>query len=223
MKAFYRFDAVGFFSNILAVILGIIITFSIQGILDRHKQKENISSALRLVRDELAGCRQDLESSADFLKMEKMAAAYLQKNREQLHTCPADSVSQYGLAYISELILTLPDDAMELLKTSSLFPAIDDNALSLAIIRAYDQCDAMRQVFNRHEELKSEVLKEIFLEKGVDKCFKPNGEISISELVNTRHGMYLSTQLMAGLDAVVRNGLNDIDAAIKMIDGYLTK
>jgi len=46
-------DTVGFFSNMLAVILGIVITFSIQGIINRHSQRENIRSALRLVEEEL--------------------------------------------------------------------------------------------------------------------------------------------------------------------------
>jgi len=223
MKPLSKFDAVGFFSNILAVILGIIITFSIQSIIDRNNEKENISSALRLVKEELTGCKKDLEGCADFLEMEGVATAYLNANLGQLHCCPADSVSQYGGIYITEMILTLPDDALELLKNSSVFSAINDNSLSLAIIRAYDQCNALLQVFNRHEEQKSETLKQIFLEKGIDRCYNSYGNISITELMNTKNGMYLTRQLLGQSVETFRAGLSDIDAAIAMIDDYLAR
>jgi len=221
MKIMSKFDAVGFFSNILAVILGIVVTFSIQAIINLRSQKENISSALRLVQEELAGCKEDLSSCADFLEMERAAAEYLQTNLANLHSCPADSVSQYGAIYITEMMLTLPDDALELLKTSSLFSSIDDNSLSLGIIRAYDQCDALRQVFNRHEDLKTQTLKQIFLEKGIDNCYNPNGSLSITELMNTKNGMYLTYQLKNTTSENIRAGISNIDAAIRMIDAYL--
>lgn len=221
MKPFPKFDAVGFFSNMLAVILGIVITFSIQGVIDRSAQKENISSALRLVETELTGCKDDLVSCADFLKQERVAAQYLKDNFKNLHSCPKDSVSQYGYTYISEMMLTLPDDALELLKTSSLFSSINDNALSLAIIRAYDQCNALRQVFNRHEEQKSQTLNQMILEKGADKCYNPNGSMSIYALMDTKNGMYLTTLLVGNHAETILEGLGDIDAAIGMIERYL--
>jgi len=162
-----------------------------------------------------------LSSCADFVEIERVAASYLKSNLNHLRACPADSVSQYGMAFISEMILTLPDDALELLKTSSLFPAIDNNELSLAIIGAYDQFNAMRLVFNRHEEQKSDILKQIFVEKGMEKCLYPDGSISISEVMNTKNGMYLSSQLLGGTADTFRAGFSDIDTAIKMIDKYL--
>jgi len=221
MKTASRFDAVGFFSNILAVILGIAITFSLQGIIDRHNQKENILSALRIVGEELTGCRNDLAECAVFLDKERTAALYLSNNLSQLHSCPVDSVAEYGTVYISEMLLTLPDDALELLKSSSLFSAINDNELSLAIIRAYDQCNALRQIFNRHEEKKSATLQKIFIEKGVDKCVNPDGSISISELMNNNNGMYLTAQLLSSNAKALTEGIGDIDAAIKKINDYL--
>jgi len=223
MNPFKKFDAVGFFSNILAVILGIVITFSIQWIVDRKNEKENINSALQLVQKELAGCRQDLEKCAEFLDNERVATLYLQKNMDKLNSCPQDSVATYGSVYITELILTLPDDALELLKTSSIFSSINDNELSLAIIKAYDQCNMLKQIFNRHEELKAETLKRIFLEKGVDKCFTPNGTLSIYELMNTKSGSYLTSQLLAVSAGILEAGFEDLDNAVQAIEAYLSK
>jgi len=218
-----KFDTVGFFSNILAVILGIVITFSIQGIINQHQQAQNIKSALSLVQEELTSARQDLQSCVEYLNMESVATRYLDKNLAQLHSCPEDSVSLYGNYYVSEMILTLPDDALQLLKTSSLFSAIEDNTLSLAIIRAYDQCNVRRQIFNRHEQLKSDVIKQIFLEKGADKCTNPDGTLSISVLMNTNPGLFLTKQLSGNSAATLQEGFGDIDAAIAAIENYLAK
>lgn len=223
MNPLSKFDAVGFISNILAVILGIVITFSIQSIVDRHAQKENISSALRLVAEELTDCRNDLSSCADYLEQERIAASYLDTNLSNLRSCPKDSVSQYGSFYISIMMLTLSDDALELLKTSSLFSSIDDNKLSLAIIRAYNQCDALCQLFNSHEQQKAETFKQIILEKGVDKCQNSDGSISITELMNTRNGKFLTIQLMSSSAEAMIVGISDIDSAIQMIDDYLNR
>jgi len=223
MKTAPKFDAVAFISNIIAVILGIAITFSVQGIIDRHNERENIASALQLVKDELAGCRRDLADCADFLDKERNAAVYLQNNLEHLKDCPRDSVSSHGNVYIMEMVLTLPDDALELLKSSSLFSLIDNNILSLEIIRAYDQCNAMLQVFNNHEAQKAETLKNIFIEIGIDKTFNEDGTISITEILKNKRSQYLTMLLMSGASSTMRSGLSDIDKAIESIENYLSK
>lgn len=223
MKILPKFDTVGFLSNILAVILGIAITFFIQGIIDQHHEKKSVDSALQLVRDELINCRQDLSDCADFLDQEQHAAYYLQTNFKQLHSCPTDSVSTYGLIYISEMMLTLPNDALELLKTSSLFSAIDDNELSLRIIRAYDQCDALLQIFNRHEIQKTDLLKQILIEKGTKQTINSDGSFSITELMNTKQGNYLTMLQLSNTAKSIKTGLGDIDKAIAAIDQYLNQ
>lgn len=216
-----KFDYIGFFSNILAVILGIAITFYIQGIIDKKTTKDNIESALSLVRDELSSCRNDLSSSADFMDAERVAARYLQEHSKDLKSCPKDSVAIYGSTYISHMILTLPNDALELLHASSIFSSMNNNELSLLIIRAYDQCKALLQIFNMHEELKVEMYHKILDEKDLDKTINPDGSVSIMSLMDSKYGKQLTLYLQGGSAGNIRDGLADIDKAIDAIDAYL--
>lgn len=218
---FSKIDPVGFFSNMLAVILGIVVTFSIQGIIDKHKERENVKSALTLVKDELVSCRADLDSCAAFMDRERAAADYFFAYEGVLASCPADSVNVYGVALISELILTLPDDALELLKTSSLFSSIDDNELSLKIIRAYDQCNALTQVFNRHEQQKSTLINKVYEEKSLSSMIKNDGHFSMTEFLTTESSIHLISQLHNQNGDMLRVSLTDLDAAISAIDEYL--
>lgn len=55
----------------------------------------------------------------------------------------------------ADISLSLPHDALELLKTSSIFQKIGDNALSMKIIRAYDCCQVMVESIDRHFVAKS--------------------------------------------------------------------
>jgi len=214
-------DLISFVSNMLAVILGIIITFSIQGIIDRHQEKTNIKSELSLVREALVSCRQDLSSCADVLDEESKAANYFLSNKDNLDSCPKDSVTFYANVAFGELVLTLPDDAMELLKNSSIFSHINDNALSLAIIRAYDQCDALTMVFNRHEEMKSEYLNKMNDIKNQTSGIEKTGELTIRNIMSNHYGAHLLNILSNQSSGSIRKSLTDIDNAIDAINDYL--
>ncbi len=221
MSCFKQFDLVGFISNILAVILGIVITFSIQGIIDSEKEKENVKSALTLVKEELMGCKSDLESCAYYLDRENYVANYFNDHSKNLKECPEDSLQLYWGLFSSEMILTLPDDALQLLKTSSLFSAIDDNSLSLKIIRAYDQCEALRQVFNRHESHKTEFSTSAYTQYGSESFKNEKGNFSISKFLSTTQGGNLKQLLMNQDGSLIRVGIKDLDDAITAIEEYL--
>lgn len=216
-----KIDVVGFISNMLAVILGIIITFSIQGVIDRRHEKENVESALSLVREELANCRSDLETCADFFDNEKAAADYIFSHRSDIAGCPEDSLSYYGLFCIQSLILTLPNDALELLKTSSLFSSIDDNELSIKIIRAYDRCNSLNQVFKTQEEYKNEVLEKYYESYSINALINDDGTISMSNLIASVPGRNLITILRSRSGDMLRAEFHDINTAIDGIDDYL--
>ena len=49
-----------FFSNLLAVILGIVITFAVQGVINYGQDRRDVRSALELVRSELATNLEDI-------------------------------------------------------------------------------------------------------------------------------------------------------------------
>ena len=143
-----RFRA--FLGRMLSVTLGIVITFSVQGILDRQRDKKAVRAALELVRSELAANLEDIGVMADYLQQEKKSAQYLYDHRKTLAKCPEDSVLFHSGMVNAYVSLALSHDALELLKMSSLFPKIGDNDLSMKIIRAYDSGELMVSDVSRH-------------------------------------------------------------------------
>ena len=145
-----------FFSELVAVILGIVITFAGQGAIDRAHNRKEVRSALQLVRTELISNRQDIADLRETLDQVQQSAQYLNDNPEllknvhHLDTATLNTVTYHqGMVY-AEVSVTLPHDALELLKTSSIFQKIGDNTLSMKIIRAYDTCQNIVESIDRH-------------------------------------------------------------------------
>ena len=145
-----------FFSELVAVILGIVITFAGQGAIDRAHSRKEVRSALQLVRTELISNRQDIADLRETLDQVQHSAQYLNDNPEllknvhRLDSATLNTVTYHqGMVY-AEVSVTLPHDALELLKTSSIFQKIGDNTLSMKIIRAYDTCQNIVESIDRH-------------------------------------------------------------------------
>ena len=139
-----------FLGRMLSVTLGIVITFTVQGILDRQRNKLAVQSALELVRTELSSNLDDIAILTDYFRQERESAKYLSAHKKDLAKCPADSVNYHVGMVNADVSVAFSHDALELLKMSTLFPKINDNDLSMKIIRAYDACELMASNVNRH-------------------------------------------------------------------------
>lgn len=139
-----------FLGRMLSVTLGIVITFTVQGILDRQRNKLAVQSALELVRTELSANLDDIAILTDYFRQERESAKYLSAHKKDLAKCPADSVNYHVGMVNADVSVAFSHDALELLKMSTLFPKINDNDLSMKIIRAYDACELMASNVNRH-------------------------------------------------------------------------
>jgi len=223
MKLFQKFDLVGFISNIMAVILGIIITFSIQEVINDKDEEDNVKAALELVRDELTSCLNDLETYAETLNYRSAGARYVLTHKDTLTKCPPDSIQTYGMMILyGEMILTLPDDAMELLKTSSLFQSINDNELAMKIIGAYDRCHIMVQLFNSNEA-KFQKLNEEYINSNKKEFFDNEGTIFLSHMAADPEGYYFLMKLSGYSLNHFLPYFEDIRSVIADINAYLAK
>ena len=105
---------------------------------------------MELVRTELRSNLDDINHLNDFLKQEVISAQYLSDHQTDLASCPADIVKYHKGQVNAYVSLALSQNALELLKMSSLFPKVGDNDLSMEIIRAYDACELLQTDINRH-------------------------------------------------------------------------
>lgn len=211
-----------FFLNVLSVILGIVITFSIQGIINRAQDKKNVRSALELIRSELATNAEDISIMLDYLKQEQASAQYFMGHLQDLDQCPSDSVIYHSAVLLSDASITVSHDALELLKMSSLFQKIGDNPLSMKIIRAYDCCTSGAQNLNHHIEARNEQFSVTVNEKNVRKIIS-DGNIRIREFLKTDLGHYAIEALASQADPSQYTDMDAIQDAIDAIGLYLDR
>jgi hypothetical protein len=211
-----------FFLNVLSVILGIVITFSIQGIINRAQDKKNVRSALELIRSELATNAEDISIMLDYLKQEQASAQYFMGHLQDLDQCPSDSVIYHSAVLLSDASITVSHDALELLKMSSLFQKIGDNPLSMKIIRAYDCCTSGAQNLNHHIDARNEQFSVTVNEKNVRKIIS-DGNIRIREFLKTDLGHYAIEALASQADPSQYTDMAAIQDAIDAIGLYLER
>ena len=213
---------IDFVSSLISVILGIVITFAVQGRIDKLQDRKEVESALRLVRTELAANRDDIRIMQDFLKEERQAAAYFMENRKSLGKCPEDSISFYSGILFAEASITLSHDALELLKMSSLFQKIGNNDLSMKIIRAYDTGSSIAATLNNHFDERDALFQSLMKERFSNRKIS-DGVIRTADLLQSDYGIYSMRQLAAGAGTVLIMDLPEMDEAIDALDTFLDR
>lgn len=209
-----------FFRHLLSVVLGIIITFSVQGIIDRAHVRREVRSALELVRAELVANIDDIGTMSDYLRQERRSAEYFLENRTKLASCPTDSISFHSGVIFAEASITLSHDALELLKMSSLFQKIGDNDTSMKIIRAYDTCSSIASNLNRHIDTRNAMYDSSINEQTARK-FASRGNIDIKEYIKTNFGLYTIRWLSLQSGPEYYADTEDLEEAIASIDAFL--
>ena len=209
-----------FFTKLLSVVLGIAITFSVQGILDRAHNKKEVRSALELVRTELTTNLEDIGVMTDYLEQERAAAQYFIDHRKTLARCPVDSVKHYSGLLFADASINTSSDALEMLKNSSLFQKIGDRQLSMKIIRAYDTCQSISAVLNQHVTNRNNRFEASVNDKTA-ALFASDGTISIKDYIKTAYGFYAIRWITSQASIDQYADVSDIEGALAAINAYL--
>ena len=208
--------------NFLAIFLGIIITFAVQARIDRSLDKKDIRAALELVRNELAANVEDIETMSGFIREERRSAEYLLAHKDDLSRCPADSVNYHGGVLFADASISVSDDALEMLKSSSLFQKIGDSRLSMKIVRAYDSCNSTAATLTGHVTARNGYFAQFVNTQNAGRI-APDGRISVKELLRTDYGLYAIRQTAALALPENYVDLGDVEEALSAIDNYLRK
>lgn len=154
----YKFG--DFFRNFIAVMLGIIITFAgSDWITERNTQKE-LEKSLQLVKSELLLNKETIQEMGKRVAWEQKAARYLFKYKNKENEVSQDSVNQYLPFLFQWSKFTFTNDAIEMLKTSSLIQKIRNKELALQIIKAYGTIKAVESSFEMYVYYKTQVQDE---------------------------------------------------------------
>jgi len=137
MMHFQSDDIKSFLLNFFAVVLGIAITFGCDAIVSAKKEKAEVRSSLNLVKNELKDNVSYVMAGDTALLNYAKAARFLIRYEGRYQEAPADSLNMLCNYPLTIMKVETDEDALDLLKTSSIFTKIKDQELSLDIIRAY--------------------------------------------------------------------------------------
>lgn len=136
MSTEYRFG--DFFRNFIAVVLGIVITFVGSDLIEERKIRNEVKDALSLVKDEILLNRETIEELMEQELFEQRGACYLLQYKDSIDKASPDSIEKYGYSPFQSFNPIYIDDAMEMLKSSSLISAIENKKLATRIIQTYN-------------------------------------------------------------------------------------
>ena len=217
-----RASLTSFLRDVLSVILGIAITFTVQGIIDRSRDRKDVRSALELVRTELLSNRADILLVRDYLLQERSSAMYFVAHGASLADCPADSILYHSGMLLADVSIALSQDALELLKSSSLFQKMGNTRLSMDIIRAYDTCELLVGSVKHHLSARDARFDGAITEQTAGR-FSAAGSLSIPEFIKTEYGRYAVQWLTVQPESSSSIDVSDIDRAVTSIDTYLQR
>lgn len=123
-----------FVCNFTAVVLGIILTFVGSDWIEERNIQRDVKSMLLLVKAELQTNRKIILGGKQRTKREILAANFLLNNKDSLSLISKDSLDYYSPLPFQSSFLTLTSDALELMKSSALFPRMKDQKLGLKVI-----------------------------------------------------------------------------------------
>ncbi|MCQ2285411.1 MAG: hypothetical protein MJZ76_00865 [Bacteroidales bacterium] len=224
-KRNFTWDWSSFLMNLVAVILGIAITFMVQKLIDEKQEKKTIAASLTLVRDELSSNLEQLIICDSVLKIEKEAALFLIRFEDDFDKAPQDSLYYYCNVPVTLRDFVPTTDALELQKNAALLQKIKDQQLALNIIQIYALLESYSSEFSTFYEMKSSMMEDAMGERF--KQLMTTEKFTASEfwaaLLSTDEGkiflheiprkFYVLSDMSEGV-AVVREVISQIDEYI---------
>ena len=206
----------------ISIILGVFVTFWIQDLIDQSHYREEVRSALWLVRTELTNNLEDINILNEYLNQENASAKYFLRHRNDIDSCPADSIAYHSGMILAAVNATVSNDALEFLQSSSLFPKIGNSLLSMKIIRAYDSSQLTVDIANKHIEDRNERFEDFINENNVNQIAS-QGAISIPAFIKTDYGLYSMMWITNQVVTDQTGDISDIKEALTAIDDYLRR
>lgn len=153
-KSNLHWDWMSFLTNFTAVVLGIVLTFTIQKVIDNKNEKNDVEKSLQLVHDELVTNLNELLVCDTAYTKELQAADFLIKYENDFSLAPIDSLYLFANEPFILREMCVVSDAFELQKMSSLLQKIENQELSLEIIQTYAALNNAASSYNSYYEMK---------------------------------------------------------------------
>ncbi|MDR0988112.1 MAG: hypothetical protein LBM06_01435 [Prevotellaceae bacterium] len=143
-----------FFSNFLAVVLGIILTFAGNNWLQQRNTQRDLKTSLQLIKDELNLNRENIAKMQDNYLKDRQAAKYLLQYQSDYFKADHKTLAESGACMFRSNFPSIVTDALEMLKSSGLLQKITDRKLAVEIIKTYSTIKSAKEATDSYYESK---------------------------------------------------------------------
>ena len=215
-------DVRGFTLNFCAIVLGIVITFWGQSIVDKNHELDDVKSSLHVVRDEMLANLEDLKACADGMDIECEAAVYLNSNLDgPMDGNKIDTLLTYAQIVTDESHMVLPHDALDLVRSNGIFAKMDNKELPLKIITAYALFDRWSREHDAVQSKAQRLLEELFKTRGLKDFQNEEKQIRLGAVLTTEYGQEIIRTYMLRDGSKLRQSLPQIEETIAAIDEFI--
>lgn len=216
-----------FAMNFFSVFLGIVLTFGGEAIIDEYREDKEVCEALRLVSNELKDNVQQYDAYIENMQFENRAAIFLMQYYDNYDACDVDTLYKYCNAPLTKFSFDSSEEALELLKTSSLFQKIEDKDLALNIIRVYTLVRSVKESVEFYGEKKVKLIDKAMNEEAT-KLFARNNftaQEMWTALTSSDNGrQFVHEVQISTSSALSQEGIKEfLEEVIKQIEEYITE
>lgn len=210
-----------FFRNLIAVALGIIITFVGSDLITERKTQKELAGAINLVKEELELNKKKIQDIFNNTFLDQKGAQYLLLYKDSIHKMPVDTLQKYGTLPFQSTNATSSDNALELLKSSALIQQIENKELAFQIIKTYVSIKDAVQLFDEYMKIKIKYQEEFMRAPEIKKYMLTNHNLqdAWTFYLQVTEGYGLVNQITRIIDAnEFLHHIKDIDETIAAIE-----
>lgn len=145
------------------IVIGIIITFMGSDAISNYTKKKELRTVMSLIKEELKYNRENLQLSKKKYNNDQHISLLILQHSGRYEEIPTDTLVKYStlLSNISSFEYT--EDAMEVLKNSSLMQQVSDKKLLLHLIQTYAAMKRVKNDVAAYYEMKHDIISPLFL------------------------------------------------------------
>ena len=144
---------------------GVIVTFWGSALITQHARQQEVRSTMQLVTKELQYNREALQGIKMLTNQDIHMSLLLIENNLVLSGIPADTLYTYKKFFSNLTNFHYRNDALEVLKGSSLMQYISDKQLLQNILQVYYRLENMQKNINNYYSLKEKTLQDLFFSR----------------------------------------------------------
>jgi hypothetical protein len=137
----------GFLANLLGIILGIILTFGVSSLWQKHQEKKKTKEMLVLVRNELEINKKWFQDMGAAIEKDCYIYQKILESKNNWESLPSDTLDAYFIRIVNIYFSPLYSSAWQIFHNSEMIQNIDNKELVIRLTECYFWIDKIQRYF----------------------------------------------------------------------------